>query len=217
MSLYSETDCSDFGGNANLSERGEALLSDLCRQEVNLAHQTLSGSLVDPVALPRWFAVYTAPRHEKRVEQHFELRDIESYLPLYQAQRKWNNGLRVNLSLPIFPNYIFVHVAWRERVRVLEVPGVHSIVEGTGREPALLSDAEIDCLRSGLHLRNAEPHSLLTVGQRVRIRSGALFGMEGVLERRKSSLRVVLTVDFIMQSVAVEVDEGELEPLNPQA
>ena len=130
--------------------------------------------------------------------------------------RKWNNGLKVNLSLPIFPSYIFVHIVWRERVRVLEVPGVQAFVGGTGREPAPLPDAEIDCLRSGLHLRHAEPHSLLTVGQRVRIQSGALSGMEGVLVRRKSNFRVVLTVSFIMQSVSVEVDETELEPLDAQ-
>jgi transcription antitermination factor NusG len=100
---------------------------------------------------------------------------------------------------------------------VLEVPGVQTIVGGTGCEPAPISDAEIDSLRSGLNIRDAQPHSLLTVGQRVRIRSGALVGMEVVLLRRKTGLRVVLTVSFIMQSVAVEVDDSELEPLDAQS
>jgi transcription antitermination factor NusG len=202
--------------NRDLSEKGEALFSNVYRQElIDESHAVQTGQS-GLLVVPRWFAVYTSPRHEKRVEHHFSQRDIENYLPLYQSQRKWNNGLRVNISLPIFPSYIFVRVTRKERVRVLEVPGVQAIVGGTGCEPAPISDTEIDSLRSGLQIRHAEPHPLLTVGQRVRIRSGALVGMEGVLLRRKTGLRVVLTVSFIMQSVAVEVDESELEPLDAQ-
>jgi transcription antitermination factor NusG len=77
-----------------------------------------------------------------------------------------------------------------------------------------MPDAEIDALRAGLSLRHAEPHPLLTVGQRARIRSGALAGMVGIVVRRKNSLRVVLTMDLIRQSVAVEVDGAELETLD---
>lgn len=163
-----------------------------------------------------WFAIYTSPRHEKRVSQYLTLRRIEFYLPLYQVRRKWRNGSTVTLDLPIFPGYLFVRIDRSERVRVLEAPGVLSFVGGTGGKPAPLPEAEIDALRSGLPLRNAEPHTLLTVGQKVRIRSGALAGMEGVVVRKKNSLRVVLTMDMIMQSVSVEVDGSELESLDSQ-
>jgi transcription antitermination factor NusG len=166
---------------------------------------------------PKWFAVYTTPRHEKRVSQYLSQRGIVHYLPLYHVRRKWRDGSTVTLDLPLFPGYIFVHIERRERVRVLEVPGVLTIVGGTGRQPASLPEAEIDALRLGLHLRRAEPHPLLTIGQRARIRSGALAGMEGVVVRKKNSLRVVLTVDLIMQSVAVEVDGSELETLDSTA
>jgi len=165
----------------------------------------------------KWFAVYTSPRHEKSVSHYMGLRGIEHYLPLYKTQRKWKNGLNVTLDLPLFPGYIFVHIGQRERVRVLQVPGVLSIVGGTGGQPASLPEAEINALRSGLPLRNAEPHALLTVGQRVRIRSGALAGMEGLMVRRKNSLRVVLTMELIQRSVAVEVDETELETLDQES
>jgi transcription antitermination factor NusG len=162
----------------------------------------------------KWFAVYTSPRHEKRVSHYMGLREIEHYLPQYQMQRKWKNGLNVTLDLPLFPGYLFVRICQSERVRVLQVPGVLSIVGGTGGHPASMPEAEINTLRSGLPLRNAEPHPLLTVGQRVRIRSGALAGMEGLMVRRKNSLRVVLTMELIQRSVAVEVDETELEILD---
>ena len=167
----------------------------------------------NPQLTPRWFAAYTSPRHEKRVGQHLAQRGVEHYLPLYRSQRKWSDGSKVTLDLPLFPGYIFVSIKRRERVRVLEVPGVLTIVGGTGGEPAPLPEAEIEALRSGLHLRHAEPHPLLTVGQHARIRSGAFAGMEGVVVRVKNSLRVVLTMDLIMRSMAVEVDGRELELL----
>jgi transcription antitermination factor NusG len=165
---------------------------------------------------PKWFAVYTSPRHEKRVAQYFSLRGIDHYLPLYHPRRRWADGSIVTLDLPLFPGYIFVRIDRSERVRVLEVPGVLTVVGGPGCKPASLPEAEIEALRAGLHLRRAEPHPLLSVGQRARIRSGALAGMEGVVVRQKGSLRVVLTVNLIMQSVAVEVDGTELEPINSE-
>jgi transcription antitermination factor NusG len=163
---------------------------------------------------PNWFAVYTTSRHEKRVAEHFSHREIEHYLPLYRAERKWKDGSRVTLDLPLFPGYIFVHIAKTERVRVLSVPGALAVVGGTGREPAPLPDAAIEALRCGLELRAAEPHPLLTVGKRARIHSGAFAGMEGIVVKKKNSFRVVLTLEQIMRSIAVEVDEGELEPLD---
>jgi transcription antitermination factor NusG len=168
----------------------------------------------DAQPAPKWFAVYTNSRHEKRVAQHLSMRQIEHYLPLYRVQRKWSNGLRVTLDLPLFPGYIFVRIQRMQRVRVLEVPGVLALVGGTGGEPASLPETDIEALRSGLPLRRVEPHPLLKVGQRARIRSGAFEGMEGVVVRKKNSFRVVLTLDTIMQSFAVEVDGKELEPLD---
>ncbi len=156
-----------------------------------------------------WFAVYTTPRHEKRIAGYFADRQIDCYLPLYRSTRRWKNRTVTNLELPLFPSYIFVRIGRYERVRVLEVPGVLSIVGG--REPAPLPEFEIDSLRAGLHLRQSEPHPYLVIGERARIRVGPLAGMEGVLIRKKNNYRVVLTLDTIMQSVAVEVDACDLD------
>jgi transcription antitermination factor NusG len=167
----------------------------------------------DSLFEPKWFAVYTASRHEKRVAQHLTQRQIEFYLPLYRSQRKWRDGSRVTLDLPLFPGYLFVHIKRTERTRVLDVPGALAVVGGNGREPVPLPDAAIEALRTGLHLRHAEPHPLLTVGQRARIRSGAMAGLEGIVLRKKNSFRVVLTMEHIQRSIAVEVDGDDLEPL----
>jgi transcription antitermination factor NusG len=170
-----------------------------------------SGALVASVVeSPKWFAVYTTPRHEKAVARHFEFRRIESFLPLYMEMHRWKNGCRVNVEQPLFPGYIFARIGRRDSTQVLSVPGVLLIV-GSGREPLALPDLEIEALRSGLHLRKFEPHPYLVVGEKARIKSGSLAGMVGVLARKKNSLRVVLTLELIMRSVAVEVDADELE------
>ena len=170
-----------------------------------------SGALVSSVMeSPKWFAVYTTPRHEKAVARHFEFRRIESFLPLYMEMHRWKNGCRVNVEQPLFPGYIFARIGRRDSTQVLSVPGVLLIV-GSGREPLALPDLEIEALRSGLHLRKFEPHPYLVVGEKARIKSGSLAGMVGILARKKNSLRVVLTLELIMRSVAVEVDADELE------
>jgi transcription antitermination factor NusG len=180
-----------------------------------LASTALQAVASDAAKPSRWFALYTTSRHEKRVAQHLSQREVEFYLPLYKAQRKWANGLRVTLDLPLFPGYLFVRISRSDRSRVLGVPGALSVVGGTGGEPGWLPDETIECLRQGVAERLARPHPVLTAGQRVRIRSGALAGFEGVVVRAKSSLRVVLTLANIMQSYSVEVGMEDLEALSP--
>ncbi|MGB8888262.1 MAG: UpxY family transcription antiterminator [Candidatus Korobacteraceae bacterium] len=168
--------------------------------------QTSSG---DP---SEWFAAYTVPRHEKAVGRQFEARHIRSFLPLYRVSRRWKNGCKVIVEQPLFPSYIFVCIDRRESVKVLQVPGVLNIVSA-GRELAPLPTSEVEALRAGLPLRHFEPHSYLVVGEKVRIIAGSFAGMSGVLVRKKNNLRVVLTLDLIRQSFAVEVGIDEIEPL----
>lgn len=158
-----------------------------------------------------WLALYTTCRHEKRVAEHLTQREIEHFLPLYRTQRRWRDGSRVTLELPLFPGYVFVRIPRREKSRVLSVPGALAVVGGTGGEPAAVPEAAIDSLRAGLAQNVVEPHPFLTAGQRVHIRAGAFAGMVGVVTRRKAGLRVILTFEEILQSVAVEVDEADLE------
>ncbi len=158
----------------------------------------------------RWFAVYTTCRHEKRVARHLEQRQIEHFLPLYRTQHRWKDGSRVTMDLPLFPGYVFVRIDFRNRVGVLAVPGVVSMI-GTAMRPAPLADVEVERLRMGLDPMRTEPHPLVTVGQRVRIKAGTLAGVEGIVSRKKSGIRVVLTLSLLMQSIAIEVDGNDVE------
>ncbi len=157
-----------------------------------------------------WFAAYTSSHHEKCVALRLAERQMESFLPLYRTSRRWKNRCEMNLELPLFPNYVFVRMAPRERARVLEVPGVLSLV-GFGRTLAPLPNFEIEALRSGVGQRKMEPHPYLVIGERARIKRGPMMGMEGVLLRKKNNFRVVLALDAILQCVAVEVDADDLE------
>ena len=159
-----------------------------------------------------WYAAFTQPRHEKKVSEHLIQRGIENFLPLYKAVRSWTHYRKVTLHLPLFPNYIFVHIRPEERIRVIEVSGLVTLV-GRGRAPEALPEIEIESLRSALVSRKLEPHPYLAAGTKARIIAGPLSGMQGVIMRTKSGgLRAILTIDMIMQSVAVEVAAEELEP-----
>ena len=177
---------------------------------------------IDPVNVPvtaplrsepeaRWYAAYTCANHERRVAQQLAERRFESFLPTYRSVRRWKDR-RKELQLPLFPNYVFVRMDLANRIRVLQVPGLISLVVFQG-QPAALDDKEVNRLRTGLcGAARVEPHPYLSVGRRVRITGGAFIGLEGILLRRKDRLRVVLSVELIQRSVAIEVCESDIAP-----
>src|SRR6266852_1962910 len=157
-----------------------------------IAEPNHSGGLAMPASWleQRWYAAYTCANHEKRVASEIQARDVEHFLPTYSSVRRWKDR-RVTLQLPLFPGYVFVHMALRERLRVQQIPGVARLV-GFGQQPAALPEEEIEALRtswaSGVR---AEPHPYLTVGRRVRVTNGPMAGLQGVLRRRKNNARLV--------------------------
>ena len=160
---------------------------------------------------PQIGLLYTRPRATKRMWPSYwtNVRSRTSFPSI--EQNEWEKRSKVTLELPLFPNYLFVRAG--QKASLLSVPGVVSIV-GSGREPWPLPDHEIVAFRSAVDVCKLEPHSLFAVGERVRIKNGALAGMQGVLVRKKSNFRVVLTVEAIMSSVAAEVDEADLEAVD---
>jgi transcription antitermination factor NusG len=157
-----------------------------------------------------WYALYTCPRHEKRVAEQMEERLISCFLPLYRSVRRWKDR-RKELDLALFPGYVFVHIALRDKLQVLKVPGAVRLVTFNG-EPAALPEQEIECLRKRQsNFGTIEPHPYLRVGRRVRVRSGPMQGLEGIIRRSKDKCRVVFSLELIMRSVAIEVDEADLE------
>ncbi len=113
--------------------------------------------------------------------------------------------------MPLFPGYVFVRLALRNRLRVLQIPGLVRLV-GFSKVPTPLPERDIEALRDGFAAQlRVEPHRYLTIGRRVRIKSGPLEGLEGILIRKKNAVRVVLSIELIMHSASVEIDAGEIE------
>lgn len=169
-------------------------------------------TLASKPAEHRWYAVFTAPKNEKSVERQLMLRNIECFLPTYEVMRLWKNRQRAKVVLPLFPNYLFVHINRSHRSRVLQSPGVLQIV-GNAHGPIALPDSEIEFLQSDLCRNRVEPCSEFVVGQRVRVCRGMLEGVEGTLVRKNNRLRFVLTLGLISQHAMVEVDGGDIESL----
>lgn len=164
----------------------------------------------EPVA-PRWYALYTVVRHEKVVADQVRKRGLEAYLPLYETVHRWGQR-RAKVQLPLFPGYVFVRMPLTHRLVAVSTPGVVRFVSFNG-SPEPLPDFEIDRLRLAQTAGNVEPHPYLQVGRRVRVRSGPLAGLEGLIVRRKRGLRLVLSIDLLMRAVSVEVDAADLAPI----
>jgi transcription antitermination factor NusG len=160
----------------------------------------------------RWHAVFTLPQNEKAAMKHLDIRDIRSFCPTYETVRVRSNRQRVKLVLPLFPSYLFVHISPRERDKVIRSPGVLQIV-GKKYEELPLADSEIDWLRLQSCRQCIEPFRELVIGERVRIKSGVMQGVQGTLVRKGVNMRFVLTLELINQHAAVQVSAEDLEPI----
>ena len=159
-----------------------------------------------------WLAAYTRSRHELVVANQFQQKGLDALLPTYRRLSRWSDRIR-RTDTPLFPGYVFVRVGDAERHCVLQTVGVVSIVCRSGK-PVPLSDADVEKLRFCTANPSAvEPHPYLRVGQQVRVKHGPFRGWEGVLVEKKNSTRLVITVDQIMKSVAIDLNGADIEPL----
>jgi transcription antitermination factor NusG len=161
----------------------------------------------------RWYAAYTSANHEKRVVLQLGQRCVEHFLPLYDSVRWWKDR-KMHLQLPFFPGYVFVRLALRDRLQVLQVPGVAKLVGFNGL-PSALPDSEIEAIQTCLARKaRLEPHPYVQVGRRVRVNAGPLEGLEGIVVRKKNRVRFVISLDLIQRSAAVDVEASDLRPIN---
>lgn len=161
---------------------------------------------------PSWLAVFTQPRHEKKVADHLRARCVEAFVPTYTAQHRWKNRQSVVLELPLFPGYLFARMNTQERRLALGVPGMLSILGGYGQAELAVPDLYIATLQTGMALRRILPHPKAEIGDRVRIVSGPMAGISGTLAYIRSEFRVVISIEMIRQCVSIEVSRDEIEP-----
>ena len=160
-----------------------------------------------------WLAAYTMSQHECAVARQLAAKEVAFLLPTYVKTTKWSDRVR-RIAAPLFPSYVFVNVSPQERARVLQTAGVVSLVSVAGR-PAPLREEDVALLRECAARPKAfEPHALLQVGQRVRVKQGPFAGWEGVLTGKKNSARLVVNLEHIMRSVAVDLAGADVETMD---
>lgn len=159
-----------------------------------------------------WLAAYTRSCHEGLVAKQLEIKGVTSLLPTFERFSRWSDRIRRSQA-PLFPGYVFVHVSNEERVPVLQTSGVVNIVSVAGK-PARLRDEEIERVRAcGAHANQVEPHPFLKIGHHVRVKHGPFAGWEGILVEKQNGARLVITVEQIMKSVAINLHGADVEPV----
>lgn len=167
-------------------------------------------SITDLAVNTSWYALYTRHQHEKMVAEILLSKEFHVFLPLYEATHRWKDRIK-KLSLPLFPSYVFIQGGLDRQLHIMTTPGVHSIVANAGRAIPIPGE-QIDAVRRMVEgPLQVEPHPFLKCGDKVRVTSGPLQGIEGILIRKKNYTRLVLSVEMLMKSVAVEIDAWMVE------
>ena len=157
-----------------------------------------------------WLAAYTRSGHENRVAGQLSCKGVESLLPTYAKLTRWSDRIKRSLA-PLLPGYVFVHVSDAERIPVLQTIGVANLVS-VGGKAVRLKDEEVERLRAcAARCNEIEPHPYLKLGHRVRVKYGPFAGWEGILVQKQNAARLVITVEQIMKSVSINLNEADVE------
>ena len=163
-----------------------------------------------------WYALQVKPRFEKYVTTQLESKGYETFLPTYISKRKWSDRVK-SLSLPLFPSYVFCRFNVQARLPIVITPGVMTIL-GAGKSPAPIDQCELSAIRQITESPvRAEPCPYLAVGEGVRVESGPLEGLVGIVLRIKDTDRLVVSVSLLMRSVSVEINRTCLRPLRERS
>jgi len=196
---------------AQCDSEGEAISSSDQSWTVPETSAVLAGAVLEG---GRWFAVQTHARHEKAVVQRLMDRGVTAFLPLFKQVHRWSDR-RKTIEKPLFGCYVFVRIVPRgdERLRVLLVDGVLKFVGAAG-QGLPIPDEQISAIRALVEEQLPYySHPFLKVGQRVRIRGGALDGVEGILMSRSGESSLVISLDAIQRSLALRVEGYDIEPI----
>lgn len=185
----------------------------ICVEQSNA--QVLGVCLEPPMQAMPWHVLHVRSNFEKRVALHLIARGVEHYLPLYRERVKWTDR-SVITERPLFSGYIFARFLPHQRISVISSPGV---VRSLGdEEGSLVSCAELDRIREGLTCGLLlRPHAYVSVGTRVRIRTGIFEGAEGIVTEIRRQCKIILTLEAARQCFSLEVNLDEIEVLKEMA
>lgn len=164
----------------------------------------------DTVSEKRWYAIYTIVRHEKAVHAELTKKHIVSYLPIREVFNRWKDRNK-RVLLPLFPGYLFVNIDLEDKMDVLKTKGVVRML-GVNGNPMPVPDLQIESIKNllGSNLKY-DQYDFLAEGKEVEVIHGPLMGSRGKIIQRRGQCRLVLSVDLIQRSIAVEVDIDDVD------
>ena len=171
--------------------------------------------IVDSGSEQYWYAIHVKSRHEFKVSERLTQAGKEVFLPAVERQRKWKDR-RMIVSFPLFPGYLFVSITRNidDRMSILKTKGVVRFLGTVPGEPEPVPEEQIISLKRLVASKEElDPYPYLKEGQRVRVRSGPLAGVDGILVQKKDRHMLVLSVDILQQGVSVKIDASEVEPI----
>ncbi|WP_353684439.1 UpxY family transcription antiterminator [Thermodesulfovibrio sp. 3907-1M] len=161
----------------------------------------------------QWYAIYVKSRHEFKVFERLKKAGIEAFLPAVERLRKWKDRKKL-VKFPLFTGYLFVYIekSYESMLRVLKTPGVVNFIKNPSGEPEPVPDEEIDPLKKAIESKKEiDPYPYLKEGQTVRIKSGALQGVVGILKKKEKQHYLILSIHILQRSVSVRIDASEVE------
>lgn len=159
-----------------------------------------------------WYALHTRGRHEKSVDRELQKKRIETFLPLRKITRRWSDRFK-EIELPLFSGYLFVRIPLKEKLQVLQTAGAVRFI-GFNLFPSPVPEKDLLAIRRFIQEEiSADPFPYLSAGDRVYVRSGPLKGIEGFIVRKDRHTRLVVSLDLVMQSVSVAIDEALVEKI----
>jgi transcription antitermination factor NusG len=161
----------------------------------------------------QWFALTAKHQHEATVTRILSGKGVIVFHPTYTVVHRWKDRNKL-LQMPVFPGYVFFAGGLDRRVEILSTPGVFSIVS-FGNAAAEISGAEIEGIRRAVeNTMPLQPHPFLAEGDRVRVTRGPLAGVHGILRRQRDTCRLILSIELLGRSAAVEIDSAVVERIS---
>ena len=174
---------------------------------MNELSQSIYGKLNE---IPFWYALSTRARHEKKVFERLQRKKIETYLPLVTIHKKWSDRYK-DVQEPLFSCYVFVRIALKDRLEILQTDGAVRLVSFNGI-PATIPESQLNAIRFVLkEKKDVERIDYLTPGQKIEVIQGPLKGITGILINVKNRHRLALRLDSIMQAISVDIDYRDLK------
>ena len=161
------------------------------------------------LAEKRWFAIQVRPRYEKTAGDILRNKGYEEFVPLYKEKRQWSDRIKI-VTVPLFAGYIFCRFNASAHAPIVTTPGVVRII-GSGKELLPIEEGEVEAIQAVIRCGyKAHPHAYTKIGDKVRITEGPLSGIEGVLVGYKNGSRLVLSVNLVQSSIAVEIQSRDV-------